>query len=43
MDFKAFVVKYWNEIVALFDKIYAALKALILKADEKDASTTANA
>ncbi|MDD6147285.1 MAG: hypothetical protein PUB43_09610 [Oscillospiraceae bacterium] len=40
MDFKAFVVKYWNEIVALFDKIYAALKALILKETE---TTTAAA
>ncbi|MGN0486112.1 MAG: hypothetical protein ACI4GB_02675 [Acutalibacteraceae bacterium] len=41
MDFKAFLVKYWNEIVALFDKIYAALKALILKAEEEAATTTA--
>ena len=28
-----FLVKYWDEIVALFDKIYAALKEYILKAE----------
>lgn len=31
-----FLKEYWDEIVALFDKIYAAIKTLILDA-EKDA------
>ena len=26
-----FLAKYWDEIVALFDKIYAALKKYILE------------
>lgn len=28
-----FLREYWDEIVALFDKIYAAIKAYILKED----------
>jgi hypothetical protein len=28
-----FIKEYWDEIVALFDKIYAAIKAYILKED----------
>ncbi len=30
---KEFLEKYWEEIVALFDKIYAAIKAYILDAE----------
>lgn len=30
MDIKEFLKKYWDEIVALFDKIYAYIKELIL-------------
>lgn len=41
MNIKALLAKYWNEIVALFDKIYAALKALILKAEEEASTTVA--
>ena len=29
-----FLEKYWGDIVALIDKIYAAIKAYILKAEE---------
>ena len=28
-----FIAKYWDEIVALVDKIYAAIKEYILKAN----------
>ena len=30
MDIKEFLKKYWDEIVAIFDKIYAYIKELIL-------------
>ena len=30
MDIKEFLKKYWDEIVALVDKIYAYIKDLIL-------------
>lgn len=28
-----FLKKYWDEIVALFDKIYAAIKEYVLKSE----------
>ena len=30
-----FLREYWDEIVALFDKIYAAIKAYILDAEKE--------
>lgn len=36
MDVKEILTKYWEEIVALIDKIYAAIKDAIL-ANEEDA------
>lgn len=30
MDIKEFLKKYWNDIVAFVDKIYAFIKELIL-------------
>ena len=32
---KEFLEKYWDEIVALFDKIYFAIKELVLKSEEE--------
>ena len=33
---KEFLEKYWEEIVALFDKIYEAIKAYILDAEKAE-------
>ena len=30
---KEFLTKYWSDIVAIIDKIYAAFKAFMLKED----------
>ncbi len=35
MDIKAFLADYWEEIVALVDKIYAAIKEYILSKEEE--------
>ena len=35
MDIKKFLAEYWDDIVALFDKIYAYLKELVEKKDEE--------
>ena len=37
MDIKAFLADYWEEIVALFDKIYAAIKEAIQAKEAEDA------
>lgn len=33
MDIKEFLKKYWNDIVAFVDEIYAFIKGLILDAE----------
>ena len=33
MDIKAFLIEYWEELVALVDKIYAKIKEMMTAAE----------